>query len=110
MATKRKAEEELETQVKKKIRHENEEKLINDINDEKIIDDINIISNSKKEKPYKCIYQDCHYSFDRPSALTLHIRTHTGEKPFKCSCENCNSAFAQNSALTSHMKRHTQAE
>ena len=56
-----------------------------------------------REKPFRC--QFCDYATAHKSALTVHLRTHTGEKPF-C-CKLCNYACANTSALTAHMRTHT---
>ena len=50
-------------------------------------------------RPTSCSY--CGKQFPTPSALTVHVRTHTGYRPFVCS--RCSQSFTQ----LSHLKRHT---
>lgn len=54
-------------------------------------------------KPFECQY--CSKAFTSSSALTKHIRVHTGEKPFPCRI--CNKSFAQSSGLYTHLKVHS---
>ncbi|KAF0753848.1 Uncharacterized protein FWK35_00037308 [Aphis craccivora] len=56
------------------------------------------------EKPYKCEWIGCGWSFARSDELTRHYRKHTGAKPFKCRhCERC---FSRSDHLALHKKRH----
>ncbi|XP_051999860.1 zinc finger protein 407-like [Xyrauchen texanus] len=57
------------------------------------------------EKPYKCSWPSCHYSFLTLSAMKDHHRTHTGEKSFLC--DLCGFAGGTRHALTKHRRQHT---
>ncbi|KAI8930076.1 hypothetical protein BC831DRAFT_441242 [Entophlyctis helioformis] len=60
-----------------------------------------------REKPYACPEETCQKQFTLPSALTVHLRKHTGERPYECKADGCDKRFADSSNLTKHLRVHT---
>ena len=53
-----------------------------------------------KEKPYEC--DVCEKRFTRSGSLNTHMRIHTNEKPYEC--DVCDKAFRTSSSLKRHMR------
>ena len=69
---------------------------------------LQVINSNKIEKNNHRRTQQCSYcmkSFDRPSLLIRHIRTHTGEKPYIC--DICSKTFSTSSSLNTHRRIHS---
>ncbi len=47
----------------------------------------------------------CRKTFNSPSGLAVHIRTHTGERPYKC--HHCEKAFSTTGVRNVHERTHT---
>jgi len=56
-------------------------------------------------KPLKC--EKCEYSTEYQSALTQHLKTHTGERSHVCDAIDCGEAFTTSSHLDRHKECHT---
>ena len=60
-------------------------------------------SNSGGSVKHRCKY--CGKVFGSDSALSIHIRSHTGERPYKCNV--CGNRFTTKGNLKVHFQRHT---
>ncbi|KAK8404060.1 hypothetical protein O3P69_000253 [Scylla paramamosain] len=62
-----------------------------------------------KRTPTSAICSVCFKDFMYPSALTLHMRTHTGEKPFTCPHPQCDYRSTKKGNLKRHASTHGEA-
>jgi hypothetical protein len=56
------------------------------------------------ERPHVCEFPLCNKSFSDSSSLARHRRTHTGKRPYRCPFDNCSKSFVRKTILTKHMK------
>lgn len=61
----------------------------------------------RKEKKYRCTFENCPSSFPQKTHLQIHLRKHTGAKPYTCSWKSCGRQFSQHGNLKTHMNRHS---
>jgi uncharacterized C2H2 Zn-finger protein len=57
------------------------------------------------EKPYKCTWPDCEWSFRLNHHLKTHMLKHTGEKPFVCDIPDCEKRFQSKQAMRLHVEK-----
>ena len=65
--------------------------------------------NVSKRSPTNAVCTICFKDFMYPSALTLHMRTHTGEKPFTCPYPQCDYRSTKKGNLKRHVTTHGEA-
>jgi hypothetical protein len=53
-----------------------------------------------------CPESGCGKSFVKPSALSRHMRSHTGARPFACNFTGCKLKFAEKGNLKRHLNMH----
>ncbi|XP_063538283.1 gastrula zinc finger protein XlCGF57.1-like [Cydia strobilella] len=53
-----------------------------------------------KMEPIQCV--TCGQMTTSPSAMEIHMRTHTGDKPYSCITSSCDAKFATKGALKRH--------
>ena len=55
-------------------------------------------------KTFHCPYDACSKSFNRPTRLNEHLRSHTGTRPFTCPYPPCVKAFLRDTHLKHHIR------
>ncbi|TEA10648.1 hypothetical protein DBR06_SOUSAS547510001, partial [Sousa chinensis] len=56
------------------------------------------------ERPYKCTWEACTWSFFRSDELRRHTRIHTKYRPHKC--DQCGRQFMRSDHLRQHQRTH----
>ena len=58
-----------------------------------------------QDRPFKCSFDGCDWTFATGTKLRSHECSHTGDKPHKC--DVCEAAFPRKDSLKKHMMTHT---
>jgi uncharacterized Zn-finger protein len=57
------------------------------------------------EKPYKCCWPSCEWSFRQKAHLKTHNLKHTGEKPVVCEWIGCERRFQTKQVMRFHLEK-----
>ncbi|KAF0403817.1 c2h2 zinc finger domain protein [Gigaspora margarita] len=57
------------------------------------------------ERPHFCEYPDCNKSFSDSSSLARHRRIHAGKFPYKCLIDGCEKSFCRKTNLIKHHRQ-----
>ena len=65
-----------------------------------------LTKSTSKTKNHLCNHEGCGRTFDRPSRMEAHLRTHTNEpSPHVCAEDGCGKTFSRGDDLSRHLKR-----
>jgi len=67
----------------------------------------NLNTHLKNHKAANSVCDICEKVFDKPSRLKTHMFFHTGERPFRCDFIGCSWTFPTQSKLARHKRTHT---
>ena len=55
-------------------------------------------------KTIRCTFTGCTKTFNRPTRLAAHLRSHTNDRPFKCPYDDCDKDYLEEKHLSQHIK------